>query len=416
MKYYKIIDGNWSYFTINKIYREDSKGDEQMCVLPLSTFISEYKGCLKEVSEKEYLQQELDNGKLVKGAIYTVKDSGVIFKDDGTKHSEYHIGFDLDGKRTFCKDYGNFDTDNVKDGYRLATEEEVAWIEDCRYNDGLIEYDKFIQVYNHYGFKVGDRVIIKGKPKSWSHKLNKNCPLAPWKGEVSYPYECTIEGLENSELFVSMTCGKWGWCLDTLVEDNLIEKIENMERKIKAYKLVKPKYEIAAAKILSSGNSLYGMIGAPIDIEKLKEAGVLDLWFEPVYEEEKIELLGYNVSINDTDVSIGCTSYQHSSVKLINNVLQNYGERLMKEKSTIQKIVDKINSKEKERLLKTPYKSKTTVSSSDDIDIFKGDGNVELADILYSIVNHKDYDKIPGNTKNDKAENIGKLVYRTWCK
>jgi hypothetical protein len=68
-----------------------------------------------------------------------------------------------------------------------------------------------------------------------------------------------------------------------------------MEKKIIGYKLTKPQFKEAVLKIATFGgpyNFLGTDLGEKIDIKKpeniqlLKEAGVLDLWFEPVYEPE----------------------------------------------------------------------------------------------------------------------------------
>jgi hypothetical protein len=63
------------------------------------------------------------------------------------------------------------------------------------------------------------------------------------------------------------------------------------EREIIGYKLVKP-YAIPARRILKC-EPMYdyaglGLITAKGDIEALQQAGVLDLWFEPVYEQKPI--------------------------------------------------------------------------------------------------------------------------------
>ena len=68
----------------------------------------------------------------------------------------------------------------------------------------------------------------------------------------------------------------------------------SMEKKLIGYKLVKPEMHKAASQIMF-GNSAgcyqmdsdsYIPIYMESELQKLKEAGVLNLWFEPVYEEE----------------------------------------------------------------------------------------------------------------------------------
>lgn len=67
---------------------------------------------------------------------------------------------------------------------------------------------------------------------------------------------------------------------------------ETMERKLIGYKLIKPEYKEAACKITNGGIGSYistemlDYSQHPTSFDMLKKAGVLDLWFEPVYEEE----------------------------------------------------------------------------------------------------------------------------------
>lgn len=67
-------------------------------------------------------------------------------------------------------------------------------------------------------------------------------------------------------------------------------KQNNMEKKLLGYKLIKPEYRKAATAIINN-NSFSTIPGIDIKvastIESFKKAGVLDLWFTPVYEEIK---------------------------------------------------------------------------------------------------------------------------------
>jgi len=62
-------------------------------------------------------------------------------------------------------------------------------------------------------------------------------------------------------------------------------KQDNMEKKLIGYKLIKLEYSDAALKILGTiwGTPMY-LVTVSSCIENLRSAGVLDLWFEPVYE------------------------------------------------------------------------------------------------------------------------------------
>jgi hypothetical protein len=88
------------------------------------------------------------------------------------------------------------------------------------------------------------------------------------------------------------------------IEGVKLIKNEIMEKKVIGYKLIKPEYEEAALKLFDDGKPVVQNWNInlhkkgypkslPIDCEGfkiLKIAGVLDLWFEPVYEEEQFKV------------------------------------------------------------------------------------------------------------------------------
>jgi hypothetical protein len=62
---------------------------------------------------------------------------------------------------------------------------------------------------------------------------------------------------------------------------------EIMEKKIIGYKLIKPEFKVPAQEIMQTIFSTDLEVTVEVCIYRLKDAGVLDLWFEPVYEEEE---------------------------------------------------------------------------------------------------------------------------------
>jgi hypothetical protein len=89
-------------------------------------------------------------------------------------------------------------------------------------------------------------------------------------------------------------------------------KEKTMEKKIIGYKLIKPEYKEAVIKICNY--SVFDFKRFEIEVsegavEHLQKAGVLDLWFEPVYKEDKIEIGGYEVKINSFDIQINNVTY-----------------------------------------------------------------------------------------------------------
>lgn len=94
--------------------------------------------------------------------------------------------------------------------------------------------------------------------------------------------------------------------------DSIINKkaLDMNEKKIIGYKLIKPEYLEAANEIckkVNTGTSIeefsFLRIGINrLSIPALKDAGVLDIWFEPVYEPEKPK--EKVITVNDTRISI----------------------------------------------------------------------------------------------------------------
>lgn len=61
--------------------------------------------------------------------------------------------------------------------------------------------------------RVGDRIKILEKPKSWASVLNKNCPM-----KLEFPFTATIKEITQDIITTYMTCGSYGWSLDAIVE------------------------------------------------------------------------------------------------------------------------------------------------------------------------------------------------------
>lgn len=128
-------------------------------------------------------------------------------------------------------------------------------------------------------FKVGDKVRLIANTIGSSNEIG-------FKGLVTE----TITFNGGYRYRVSSS-GRPGFC-DWSDESDL-ELVE--ERKIIGYKLVKPEYK-EAVKVITEAPSFHfvgfeqrGKKSFTSSIEKLEKAGVLDLWFEPVYEEKKEE-------------------------------------------------------------------------------------------------------------------------------
>lgn len=76
------------------------------------------------------------------------------------------------------------------------------------------------------GYKIGMKVIITGVPSTWSSHCNENYPM-----RIKFPYYCTIKMIGYHNSSYSMTCGYYGWALDTLIDEHLILSEKEMRRR-----------------------------------------------------------------------------------------------------------------------------------------------------------------------------------------
>lgn len=142
MRYYKRLNHGKATikqpWEIGVIYPENSQPDIQFVTTSDSVYLSSDRW--EEVSEREYWQQELDAGKLVKGGYYVVLDYGNIFKYDQNNNAEYYTG---ESCSKFKRNGGGFYLDDIS--YRLATEDEIEYLEACNKADKFISNEEFMK-------------------------------------------------------------------------------------------------------------------------------------------------------------------------------------------------------------------------------------------------------------------------------
>ncbi len=106
-----------------------------------------------------------------------------------------------------------------------------------------------------------------------------------------------------------------------------------MEREIIGYKLIKPEYKDAVKSLVAnlSINTTMLIENFPTVIIILRNAGVLDIWFEPVYKEEKKlpKINGYDGKVEGNQIVYGS-----SCAKFIPKFFQDL-ENLNKEHTTL---------------------------------------------------------------------------------
>ena len=117
------------------------------------------------------------------------------------------------------------------------------------------------------------------------------------------------------------------------IKNNL--KTTNMEKKIIGYKLIKPEYEEVAltiAQLCSWGEEakrLYVNLHRVDCINRIKEAGVLDLWFAPVYESlETKYTMGSNGNTFELIVKDGRCFHKQEDITNYLRDVQEFARRL----------------------------------------------------------------------------------------
>lgn len=126
-------------------------------------------------------------------------------------------------------------------------------------------------------------------------------------------------------------------CLDNIKDGSwiLVNKEKTMEKEILRYKLVKPEFIDAANSLLINSKfvnpSTMDMYQA-CNIEAMKKAGVLDLWFEPVYAPQ-IQLPtinGYQGSYKSGIIKYGCAEFSKMFFEHLNSTNSHLGNRTIK--------------------------------------------------------------------------------------
>lgn len=112
-------------------------------------------------------------------------------------------------------------------------------------------------------------------------------------------------------------------------KEHVLNSKENTMKKIKGYN-IKAEYkgkekEIAKALDTHSDNCGDGcwLPSVGVVFEFAKQLGVLNLWFTPVYEEDKVRKIGkYDVVFNTPNIKVGCTWYNKESLTKAKEVLE----------------------------------------------------------------------------------------------
>lgn len=78
--------------------------------------------------------------------------------------------------------------------------------------------------YKESDFKKGMKIRILKKPRFWNSRLTDNCPLY---AKIKYPFETIITDFAPTLKgeYGSIVAGGYGWSLECLIDDELIEVV-----------------------------------------------------------------------------------------------------------------------------------------------------------------------------------------------
>lgn len=183
--------------------------------------------------------------------------------------------------------------------------------------------ENYKSLYSVYSTPTGWHNIVNGV-REWTSNKQENIP------EIKYETFLKLKGIKSDE---------------------------NRERKLIGYKLLKPEYEKSACLIAGTANLIVCYNGCSfmvntIPYEKIKKAGVLDLWFEAVYQEiyKLPEINGYKgIDSNKDEITYGCAVlkkewFRNSSNRNIDSMTLSSGITIKKsEIQLIQKYLENGN-------------------------------------------------------------------------
>lgn len=137
-----------------------------------------------------------------------------------------------------------------------------------------------------------------------------------------------------------------------IIQFNQINFTQVIEKPIVGWKLTKKKYSVAALEIAQASTWFGNYPGSDLDAgsaaeDFLRNAGVLEMWFEPVYEKvvPKIEIKGYTAEFLPKDeVKFGCQIYTKDFIVQLNNLLIKQDFTILYNKESINPEINKLAS------------------------------------------------------------------------
>lgn len=97
----------------------------------------------------------------------------------------------------------------------------------CRGETLFIQIGKKLQSIDE--ILVGDFILIEKSPSMWNSILNKKCPLYV----EDFPYLVRVGEIQSHGIIRFMTCGNYGWDLDSIIEAGARKMVRCDFKKIK---------------------------------------------------------------------------------------------------------------------------------------------------------------------------------------
>jgi hypothetical protein len=317
MKYYKLVKEpeQWPSFTLNKIYPGNYCAPGKGCSVEAHFTLSD--NSWQEVPEYEYLIQE---------------SKMPDYRNPGTKLPDIPDGIEYRCSKWLTPHYANFC--NLKQGFisfgSIIDNNKVYIL--AEYKD----YPK--EANNYYMIKLDDLAKLPAReafvlPEKWEIRFTEENYriLTEFAGfnwfKSIYRREGYILGYDNSWY----TQSKYPEITFEQFKKHILKE-ENMEKKkIIGYKLIKPECKRAAEIIMDANYpNLKAHVSTPICIKKLQDAGVLDIWFEPIYEQNFpiISVNGYAGEFFNWGVKFGCVDLNKNLfLELHNLILRDLGDK-----------------------------------------------------------------------------------------
>lgn len=246
-----------------------------------------------------------------------INDEFIVDCTNNSKEERQQVYKFLVDNRNYSKIYLNSDASiivcNKKQGNTNWNSRQYyySWF-NSKKDLPIYTFEQFKEMYLEEQFVLPEKWYIKSNGKETYTKY-----LVPYLKQIGYPY-INWDGKDYYYHVFKNNCSAYTTKLHDYKEitfeqfKKYVLKQETMEKEIIGYKLVKHEYSDAARKIVDLDLPLTVDRITPktkthnstIMYDRLKKAGVLELWFEPVYKEEKTIVKMYSSNKGEFEIEV----------------------------------------------------------------------------------------------------------------